>query len=129
PATGAYVAFWAVQEDNYMGPRLPLAWLLVDRRLRDLEPPPGLSVAGYYTTIGDEPKLPGCEVTFFGDLARDAAMQWSRSQLVALGFRASQSCGPEECFFDGNDESASVLVFEDSGHVHVRAGIFTLASD
>ncbi len=106
-----------------MAPHSPLAWLLVDRRLRRLEPPKGLELAGYYSTVGDGPKLPGSQVTFRGTLGPAEALTWARSKVQELGFRQAEDCRPTECFFEGAGESAWIRVGEDSGRVGVSVFI------
>jgi hypothetical protein len=86
--TCGYVGLQAVQEDNRMRPWSPLAWLLVDGRLWHLEPAEVCSVAGYYSTVGDGPKLPGSDVTLHCAMTRADIEAWARQWLTRHGFRA-----------------------------------------
>lgn len=87
--TCGYVGLQALQEDNHMRPRSPLAWLLVDERLWQLEPTEGCTVAGFYSTVGDGAKLPGSAVTLHCARTRADTEAWARQWLAQRGFQAT----------------------------------------
>lgn len=86
--TCGYVGLQAVKEDNDMRPWSPIAWLLVDVRLWHMDPMEGCTVAGYYTTVGDGPKLPGSAVTLHCAMTRPDTEAWARQWLTQQGFQA-----------------------------------------
>jgi hypothetical protein len=117
-----------------MRSRSPLAWFLVDRRLRALDPPASCEVVGYYATAGDGPKLPGSDVTIACPWTWEVAMAWARRRMPSLGFHVEDDCDAPGVIASGTAyqlcravDDGEVLHIEvtsqEEGSTNIRIGI------